>query len=236
VRQLPEPCKHVFHIACIDEWLKQSFCCPLCKRSVRAMLGGEDDDFLPQQQPARAAPMRGSHHGGGMYSSEDLQFRYPALAGGAGIQFFGVPPMGQGQGNSSRTTSSTRSSRVSGTGIELGEAQQPQQLSVEAMERLEQLRYAIVLHNSHRNGGGSSRSSQPAPSFFPPLARQPQASPAPSPASSSLPPSPAPAPGFVTSFSTASFRRAASSRGSGSGGAGAGSGSSPASSSTARDV
>ena len=33
VKELPA-CRHCFHAACIDEWIKRSAACPLCKRDV----------------------------------------------------------------------------------------------------------------------------------------------------------------------------------------------------------
>ena len=42
-RALPEPCGHIFHLACIDEWFRQSLVCPLCKRSIRAILEGVEE-------------------------------------------------------------------------------------------------------------------------------------------------------------------------------------------------
>eukprot|EP01034_Spumella_vulgaris_P021630 gene21630-27669_t len=46
-RVLPDPCGHVFHLACIDQWFKQSTKCPLCKRNMKSILVGDDeeDDF-----------------------------------------------------------------------------------------------------------------------------------------------------------------------------------------------
>jgi hypothetical protein len=43
-RLLPEPCGHLFHLSCIDEWFGQSSQCPLCKRSMKSILLGEFDD------------------------------------------------------------------------------------------------------------------------------------------------------------------------------------------------
>jgi hypothetical protein len=41
-RKLPEPCGHLFHKRCIDRWFQVSAQCPMCKRSIRQMLYGED--------------------------------------------------------------------------------------------------------------------------------------------------------------------------------------------------
>ena len=37
-RYLPQPCGHIFHLSCIDEWFHLSHSCPLCKRSIRDIL------------------------------------------------------------------------------------------------------------------------------------------------------------------------------------------------------
>jgi len=50
-RVLPEPCGHIFHLACIDEWFQQSQVCPLCKRSMRAILTGSDDALSIRTSP-----------------------------------------------------------------------------------------------------------------------------------------------------------------------------------------
>eukprot|EP01038_Epipyxis_sp_PR26KG_P010025 gene10025-13481_t len=51
-RLLPDPCGHMFHQECIDEWFKQSSACPLCKRSIKNIIQGNDEevtlDSLPQ--------------------------------------------------------------------------------------------------------------------------------------------------------------------------------------------
>ena len=51
-RRLPSPCSHTFHTACIDEWLKLSSACPLCKRSLR--------DLIPELRSADAANTGGN--------------------------------------------------------------------------------------------------------------------------------------------------------------------------------
>ncbi|CAM8999715.1 unnamed protein product [Rhodiola kirilowii] len=33
VRQLP--CSHIFHLNCVDQWLKIISCCPLCKHQLQ---------------------------------------------------------------------------------------------------------------------------------------------------------------------------------------------------------
>eukprot|EP01035_Chromulina_nebulosa_P017850 gene17850-23463_t len=45
IRVLPDPCGHSFHVSCIDEWLKQAVICPLCKRSVKSIMFGEDEEI-----------------------------------------------------------------------------------------------------------------------------------------------------------------------------------------------
>lgn len=41
-RRLPEPCGHCFHKECVDHWFQLSTSCPLCKRSIKTILFGED--------------------------------------------------------------------------------------------------------------------------------------------------------------------------------------------------
>jgi hypothetical protein len=41
-RRLPEPCGHCFHKECVDHWFELSTSCPLCKRSIKTILFGED--------------------------------------------------------------------------------------------------------------------------------------------------------------------------------------------------
>jgi len=75
-RALPAPCGHIFHVACIDEWFQQSFLCPLCKRSIRAILMGSDSDPTPGGGGGVDEEAGGGN--GGMY--EDIVFIRPNLA------------------------------------------------------------------------------------------------------------------------------------------------------------
>ena len=38
ITQLPDPCGHVFHAACIEHWFQNAHSCPLCKRSIRDII------------------------------------------------------------------------------------------------------------------------------------------------------------------------------------------------------
>ena len=42
VRDLP--CEHAYHVNCIGEWFKQSPRCPVCKRDMRLVLDGEEEE------------------------------------------------------------------------------------------------------------------------------------------------------------------------------------------------
>lgn len=53
-RVMPEPCGHMFHVACIDEWFKQSIVCPLCKRSLRSILADSSPSYVPNRQISRS--------------------------------------------------------------------------------------------------------------------------------------------------------------------------------------
>lgn len=56
-RTLPDPCGHIFHQSCIDEWFKQSVVCPLCKRSMRTLM--RLDEEITTTVPTDAAAFRG---------------------------------------------------------------------------------------------------------------------------------------------------------------------------------
>jgi len=36
------PCKHIFHPACVDTWLKRNASCPSCRQSIRTMMRNEE--------------------------------------------------------------------------------------------------------------------------------------------------------------------------------------------------
>lgn len=55
-RVLPAPCGHIFHVACIDQWFAQSFLCPLCKRSIRAILLGNDTELIVRGRGEQTVP------------------------------------------------------------------------------------------------------------------------------------------------------------------------------------
>lgn len=41
------PCKHIYHLACIDEWLTRSFTCPLCRGPADATKPLSEDALEP---------------------------------------------------------------------------------------------------------------------------------------------------------------------------------------------
>ncbi|TYZ64264.1 hypothetical protein PybrP1_003129 [[Pythium] brassicae (nom. inval.)] len=62
VRNLP--CRHIFHVPCIDEWFRRNTSCPMCKSDVD--LEAEDIDVeLPQSPAPPAAGASGSPRTGG---------------------------------------------------------------------------------------------------------------------------------------------------------------------------
>ena len=45
VRFLPCTDLHHFHVGCVDQWLKNKKCCPLCKVNIdNQQVDGEDDE------------------------------------------------------------------------------------------------------------------------------------------------------------------------------------------------
>jgi hypothetical protein len=58
-RMLPEPCGHIFHQQCIDQWFKQSTVCPLCKRSMKMVF--EEEQFVHPSTGERRHIAEGSN-------------------------------------------------------------------------------------------------------------------------------------------------------------------------------
>jgi hypothetical protein len=61
-RVLPEPCGHIFHLSCIDEWFRQSAFCPLCKRSMRGILEGHYDEDGNARSPEEISLQLNTFH------------------------------------------------------------------------------------------------------------------------------------------------------------------------------
>lgn len=38
------PCSHIFHLSCVEEWLKRSLVCPVCKRDLRDFLAENEQE------------------------------------------------------------------------------------------------------------------------------------------------------------------------------------------------
>jgi hypothetical protein len=62
-RILPHPCNHIFHSGCIDEWLKQALCCPMCKRNIREMIHGGNENVRTSNWHGREGPDRNDRGG-----------------------------------------------------------------------------------------------------------------------------------------------------------------------------
>lgn len=67
-RVLPEPCMHLFHQECIDEWFHQSTMCPLCKRSIKSILDGTYEEETQPESIARSQSVSSLRH-----VDEDIQ-------------------------------------------------------------------------------------------------------------------------------------------------------------------
>jgi hypothetical protein len=101
-RILPEPCGHIFHVGCIDEWFKRSSICPLCKRSMRTILEGDEENALVRRDASGHSGRMmfiddDDYDTGGSYRavpplSEERTFRLMESASTALFSFSAVPP------------------------------------------------------------------------------------------------------------------------------------------------
>jgi Ring finger domain len=96
-RKLPDPCGHLFHLACIDQWFNQSVACPLCKRSLRDILEGGDGivhlpparrrlHWLTSPTPQIPPPPVGMQHAGRQLRDRGMLSQVDELASSAGAE------------------------------------------------------------------------------------------------------------------------------------------------------
>ncbi|TMW55943.1 hypothetical protein Poli38472_008591 [Pythium oligandrum] len=62
VRNLP--CKHIFHVACIDEWLKRNTTCPMCKNNLDVEVVELDTPVESTRRPSAAVAVGDEPRGG----------------------------------------------------------------------------------------------------------------------------------------------------------------------------